>query len=117
MAVVRPSGNTGVDLGFDNCLCHYLRGLLPSLVGKVGLVIPDPQLVALALGAGAPRGRICENLDGYGLQLEFGDGEPARRPNQRALLRHPRRHRCGELPGASTETKGLFAHVLPQVVL
>ena len=87
------------------------------MVGKVGLVIPDPQLVALALGAGAPRGRICENLDGYGLQLEFGDGEPVPggQINERSCA--IRDVIAGELPGASTETKGLFAHVLPQVVL
>ena len=68
-----PSENTGVDLGFDDCLCHYLGGLLPSEVGKVGLGIPDSQLAARARRAAAdgapapPRERIC---DGYGLQLE-----------------------------------------------
>jgi hypothetical protein len=36
-----PSATTGVDLGFDDCLCHYFGGLIPSKVGKVGLGIPD----------------------------------------------------------------------------
>ena len=91
------------------------------MVGKVGLVIPDPQLVALALGAGAPRGRICENLtnicDGYGLQLESWRRRavPGGQINERSCA--IRDVIAGELPGASTETKGLFAHVLPQVVL
>jgi hypothetical protein len=39
-----PSATTGVDLGFDDCLCHYFGGLIPSEAGKVGLGIPDGQL-------------------------------------------------------------------------
>ena len=41
-----PSATTGVDLGFDDCLCHYFGGLIPSEVGKVGLGIPDGHVAA-----------------------------------------------------------------------
>ena len=81
----------------------------------MGLVIPDPQLAALAAragaGAGAPRGRIC---DGYGLQLETAS-LPGGHINERSCA--IRDVVAGDLPGASMETKGLFAHVLPQAVL
>ena len=110
-----PSETTGVDLGFDDCLCHYLGGLLPSEVGKVGQGIPDHQLAALADRAGAapglPRERIC---DGYGLQLETAC-LPGGHINERSCA--IRDVVARDLPSASTETKGLFAHVLPQVVL
>ena len=112
-----PSENTGVDLGFDDCLCHYLGGLLPSEVGKVGLGIPDSQLAARARRAAAdgapapPRERIC---DGYGLQLETAC-LPGGHINERSCA--IRDVVAGDLPGASMETRGLFAHVLPQAVL
>ena len=75
----------------------------------MGLVIPDPQLVALAAragaGAGAPRGRIC---DGYGLQLETAC-LPGKHISERssAIVNVI----TGDLLGASMETKSLFAHV------
>ena len=112
-----PSENTGVDLGFDDCLCHYLGGLLPSEVGKVGLGIPDSQLAARARRAAAdgapvpPRERVC---DGYGLQLETAC-LPGGHINERSCA--IRDVVAGDLPGASMETRGLFAHVLPQAVL
>jgi hypothetical protein len=31
-----PSATTGVDLGFDDCLCHYFGGLIPSEVRGQG---------------------------------------------------------------------------------
>jgi hypothetical protein len=71
-----------VDLGFDDCLCHYLGGLLPSEVGKVGLGIPDSKLVARARRAAAdgapapPRERIVRWL-----RAAAGDGVLARRPH------------------------------------
>jgi hypothetical protein len=50
-----PSENTGVALGFDDCLCHYLGGFIPSEVGKAGLSIPDSQLAARAAPAPSRR--------------------------------------------------------------
>jgi len=89
----------------DDCLCHYLRGLLPSEVGKAGLGIPDSKLAALARRAAAdsapapPRERIC---DGYGLQLETAC-LPGDHINERSCAI------CdvvaGGLPGASTEAR------------
>jgi hypothetical protein len=112
-----PSATTGVDLGFDDCLCHYFGGLIPSEAGKVGLGIPDGQLAALAArparpgAAAGPRQRIC---DGYGLQLETAN-MPGDHINERSCA--IRDVVARDLRGASTETTGLFAHVLPQAVL
>ena len=58
-----------------------------------------------------PRERIC---DGYGLQLETACF-PGDHINERSCA--IRDVVAGDLPGASTETRGLFAHVLPQAVL
>ena len=110
-----PSENTGVDLHFDDCLCHYLGGLLPCLVGEVGKEIPDHLLAEIAARPGAAadarRSRTC---DGYGRQLETAN-LPGNHIAERssAIVNVV----AGDLPGASMETKGLFAHVLPQVVL
>ena len=98
-------------------LAHYLGGLLPSEVGKAGLGIPNSKLAARARRAAAdgapapPRERIC---DGYGLQLETAC-LPGDHINERSCA--IRDVVAGDLPGASTETRGLFAHVLPQAVL
>ena len=109
--------HTGVALGFDDCLCHYLGGLIPSEVGKAGLSIPDSQLAARAARAVAdgapalPRGRIC---DGYGLQLETAC-LPGGHINERSCA--IRDFVAGDLPGASTEhgDEGpLRSHVLPR---
>ena len=52
--------------------------------------------------------------DGYGLQLETAC-LPGDHINERSCA--IRDVVAGDLPGASTETRGLFAHVLPQAVL
>ena len=82
----------------------------------MGLVTTDHQLAALPESA---RER-CDrgSAMGTGCMLETAS-PPGGQPHQRALLRHPgrRRWRPADVPGASMETKGLFAYVLPQAVL
>ena len=78
-----PSENTGVALGFDDCLCHYLGGLIPSEVGKAGLSIPDSQPAG---GARRPRRRrrrpgTAARADLRRLRAAAGDGVPAWRPH------------------------------------
>ena len=51
------------------------------------------------------------------LRAAAGDGVLARRPHYNERSCAIRDVVAGDLPGASTETRGLFAHVLPQAVL
>ena len=113
-----PSENTGVDLGFDDCLCHYLGGLLrpiPSEVGKAGLGIKLAARARRAAADGAPappRERIC---DGYGCSWR-------RRACPATTLTSAPAPSVTSWPATCrvrrrSETRGLFAHVLPQAVL
>ena len=70
--VAWPSATTGVDLGFDDCLCHCFGGLIPSEVSKVGLGIGWASLTAS--GARCPRRPPRRRGRAAGADLRWGTG-------------------------------------------